>query len=114
MRVDDVGATWLEFGALPKKDLLEVAEHLGIDGRQVVPARWLDWLVSRSCPSLLRALNMSDCCYFAEHEGETWLYAGPTAMAITGSAPPPPAAELADGVQGPSRLRAFSRGRIAV
>ncbi len=98
-----------EFSRLPKEDLAQVAQDLGLAARAVDPEGWSSWLdEERRRKALIEAISLAEWIYYTEKEKIGWIFASPIGLGMLGLESPPPPPQLPDTLKATSSLNIYA------
>src|SRR5207244_1016755 len=98
---------------LPKDELAEVADGLGLKASAVDPDGWSYWVELKGGKVLLQALYEVEWAYYTEREKMGWFFASPIGLGMLGLEKPPRPPDLADTFKAASDLSIFAGAGLA-
>jgi len=108
-----IGPAFHDFTKLPKDDLIQTAQKLGLNASGVHPDRWSDWLDIKGQAALLRTLSELEWANYVEHEKREWYFPSSIGLGMLGLEPTPPAPQLSDVFQALPNLCVFAGAGLA-
>jgi hypothetical protein len=88
------GRAFQDFAQLPKEDLVQAAQQLGLKEGDVASYDWKHWLDDKGQKALTAALYEAEWAYCAERDKAGWFFVSPLGLGMLGLGAVPPAPDL--------------------